>query len=102
VPDVDGWKWKVSVLFIGLLGLAFIYFQDKGYRPFFIVMLVLIASFYMATQRQKITYRGVGTEDPDMYLIVDTSRVEIPIGYEVVDTFRKREDWKLMQIVKKK
>jgi len=56
----------------------------------------------MATQRQKITYRGVGTEDPDMYLIVDTSRVEIPIGYEVVDTFRKREDWKLMQIVKKK
>ena len=151
VPDVDGWKWKVSVLFIGLLGLAFIYFRDKGYRPFFIVMLVLIlrigfnwfvmpirqakdmgtiaktqaiemgqkykdrklgiysnskvdhtASFYMATQRQKITYRGVGTEDPDMYLIVDTSRVEIPIGYEVVDTFRKREDWKLMQIVKKK
>jgi len=151
VPNVVGWQWKVAVLFMAITGLAFIYFKDKGYRPFFIIMLVLIlriafnwfvmplrqaadkgtiakeqsiaigekykdeklgiylnskldhtASFYISTERKKILHRGLSTDDLEMFLIVDTSRVEIPENYEVVDTFRKREDWKLMQIVQRK
>lgn len=151
VPQIDGWKWKVSLLLVGLLGLSVIYFKDRPYRPFFIVMLVLIlrigfdwfvmpirqaedfgtiakqhaikigekykdkklgiykngkldhtASFYIATQREAITYRNSDTSDEDLYLIIDTNRLEIPLNYEVVDTFRKREDWQLMYIVKQK
>lgn len=151
VPEVEGWQWKGGLLLTSLIGLAIIYFKDQGYRPFFIVMLVLIlriafdwfvmpirqakdygtiaknqaieigvkykneklgiyknskldhtGSFYISTQREKILFRNVGTDDPDLFLIVDTSKVAIPENYEVVDTFRKREDKKLMQIVKRK
>lgn len=151
IKIVEGWQWKVGVLTLALIGLAIVYFKDRDYRPFFIVMLVLLlrigfdwfmmpirqandkgtiakeqaiaigkkykdkklgiylnskvdhtASFYLGAQREKIMYRGLDTDDPEMYLIVDTSRVAIPDNYEVVDTFRKREAWKLLQIVKRK
>ena len=139
------------MLVIALVGLAVIYFKDKGYRPFFIVMLVLIlrigfnwfmmpirqekdygtkaknqaaaigqkykdvklelyknakldhtSSFYIARERGVINYRNRDPGEDDIYLIVDTSRTEIPVDYEVVDTFRKREDWTLMYVVKRK
>ena len=151
VPQIEGWKWKVSLLLVALVSLSIIYFKDPPYRPFFIVMLVLIlrvgfnwfvmpirqandygtlaknqaieigkkykseklgiykngkldhtGSFYIATQREAITYRNSEISDEDLYLIIDTSRHDIPENYEVVDTFRKREDWQLMYIVKSK
>lgn len=151
VPQIEGWKWKVSLLLIALVALSIIYFKDQPYRPFFIVMLVLIlrigfdwfvmpirqandfgtiaknqaieigekykdeklglyknsklnhtASFYISAVRKSIINRYHDTEDKDLFLIVDTSRVDIPLNCEVVDTFRKREDWKLMQVVKRK
>ena len=151
VKQIEGYQWKVLVLVIALVGLAVIYFKDKGYRPFFIVMLVLIlrigfnwfmmpirqekdygtkaknqaaaigqkykdvklelyknakldhtSSFYIARERGVINYRNRDPGEDDIYLIVDTSRTEIPVDYEVVDTFRKREDWTLMYVVKRK
>ena len=151
VKQIDGYQWKIGVLFLALVGLAVIYFKDQGYRLFFLVMLVLLlrigfnwfmmpirqekdfgtiaknqaavigkkyknvklelyknakldhtSSFYIARERGVINYRNLAPDEDDIYLIVDTSRTEIPIHYEVVDTFRKREDWTLMYVVKRK
>lgn len=145
------WQIKIGSLLIGLLALAYGYFKDKGYRPFFLVMLVLLlriafnwfvmparnahdnaniaksqaiaigekykdekleiykngkidytSSFYLSSTREKITHRNYQPTADDLYLVIDTSRTEFPSMYEVVDTFRKREDWKLLYIAKRK
>ena len=42
VKQIDGYQWKIGVLFLALVCLAIIYFNDQGYRLFFLVMLVLL------------------------------------------------------------
>lgn len=59
------------------------------------------SSFYLARERGEITYRNHYPQEGDRYMIADTSRLLLPRNYEVIDTFRNREDWKLLYILER-
>jgi len=94
INDVPFAYLKGIGLALPLFFIAYYFYHHKPQR-------LITFSFYISSQRGKISKRDYEHNESDVYYVIDQKRYVIPDGFTKVDQFQIREQDKIMTIIKK-
>ncbi len=77
-------------------------YQNEDLRLFENSKVDFTSSFYITSTRNQITKRDFEHSNSEAYYIIDTTRHEIPLEFDTIETFQNREANKRLTIIKLK